>query len=246
MLSETWSFLTAWYNLPFTLMVFTCMLLATLQVMGLSAEQDADVDADVDVDVDADVDVDVDADVAMEVDTDLDGDVDGDGDFDHDADVDGGSGLSSLALLAFLGVGKAPLLVVLMILLGAAGIFGWLLNSLAESYLRVYSAPVLALVLPLSLGLSSVLTSRTARFIGRALPPVSTTATRAHALVGRRGVVTSPFVDHKYGLVRLRDAGGTLISVFAIIDDEIPIERQSEVVLVAYDLKSKRYTVTRS
>jgi membrane protein implicated in regulation of membrane protease activity len=88
-----------------------------------------------------------------------------------------------------------------------------------------------------------LISSRTARFIGRALPPISTTATRAQALVGRRGVVVSPFIDEKYGLVRLRDVGGTLLSVFAIIQSGEPIKRGSEVVLVAYDPALKRYTV---
>jgi membrane protein implicated in regulation of membrane protease activity len=66
---------------------------------------------------------------------------------------------------------------------------------------------------------------------------------RAQALVGRRGVVVSPFIDEKYGLVRLRDVGGTLLSVFAIIQSGEPIKRGSEVVLVAYDPTLKRYTV---
>jgi hypothetical protein len=43
--------------------------------------------------------------------------------------------------------------------------------------------------------------------------------------------------------VRLRDVGGTLLSVFAIIQSGEPIKRGSEVVLVAYDPTLRRYTV---
>jgi membrane protein implicated in regulation of membrane protease activity len=242
MLNDAWSFVFAWYNLPFTFLLATCLLLATLQFLGLGGEHDGDVDADIDVDVEVDVDVDADLDLDAEADL----DVDGDSGIDHSAGVDGGSGALSLHFLAYLGFGKAPLLVVLLILFGSVGVLGWLFNSLAEGYFTSYPSIVFAAVLPLSLMIGTFFTSRTARFIGRALPPVSTTATRAQALVGRRGIVTSPYVDGKYGLVRLRDAGGTSISVFAVIDGEEPIERQSEVVLVTYDTAGKRYTVTRS
>ncbi len=92
---------------------------------------------------------------------------------------------------------------------------------------------------------SSVISSRVTRFIGKVLPPISTTATRADALVGRQGVVLSPQVDGKYGLVRLRDKGGTSINVFAVVDSEEPIDRDNEVILVGYDSAHKIYTVTR-
>jgi hypothetical protein len=81
--------------------------------------------------------------------------------------------------------------------------------------------------------------------IGRALPPVSTTATRAQALVGRPGTVISPFVDGRYGMVHLRDDGGTLISLFAITEDEAPIARGQSVILLSYDAAQRRYLVAR-
>jgi hypothetical protein len=90
-----------------------------------------------------------------------------------------------------------------------------------------------------------MLTSRITRFIGRALPPVSTTATRAQAFVGKPGTVTSPFVDDRYGMVHLRDDGGTLISIFATTEDEKPIARGEEVILLSYDAARRRYLVTR-
>jgi hypothetical protein len=56
--------------------------------------------------------------------------------------------------------------------------------------------------------------------------------------------VISPFVDDKYGQVRVRDQGGTLITVFAVAHSA-PISRSSEVALVSYDTAHKRFTVEK-
>lgn len=229
MLANAWSFVIAWYNLPFTILLVICALLAVLQLIGLGGEDEAqEVDQEVELDQDADLDQDT--------------DVDHDADTDHDTD----GAPTTLSVLAFIGLGKAPLLVVLLIFFGAIGILGWVLNSLVQGVLGSYPNAAFIAVIPLSVIAGGLISSRTARLIGRALPPVSTTAMRAQALVGRRGVVVSPFIDEKYGLVRLRDVGGTLLSVFAIIQSGEPIKRGSEVVLVAYDPTLKRYTVANA
>ncbi|MCI0394092.1 MAG: YqiJ family protein [Chloroflexi bacterium] len=253
MLRDAWLFISAWYNLPFTFLLGTCVFLTALQLVGLGGEQDGDLDADFDADVDADLDLDADLDADVDADLDLDADADVDVDADAEADLDADHGdfdadgvPSALAALAYLGVGKAPLMVVLVILFGSIGLAGWFLNSIVEGVLGAYPAVAFAAVLPVALVSGSLVSSRTARLIGRALPPISTTATPARALVGQIGVVTSPAVDEKYGMVRLRDSGGTMISVFAVVEGEEPIGRASDVVLVDYDPQQKRYTVTRS
>lgn len=257
-----WTFLIAWYNLPFTLMLGIGLLLAGLQVLGLSNDGDADADADVDADVDADLDADADADV--DVDTDADADADTgislhhdldldhniehgtDHDVDHDVDHEvSRDSLSGFSWLAFIGIGKAPLMVVLLIVLLTTGLLGWFLNGLAIGLLGFFPGLLLLATFVVSLGAGSLVTSRVARFIGRALPPVSTTATRAEALVGRSGTVISPFVDNRYGMVHLRDDGGTLISLFAITEDEQPIARGESVLLLSYDAAQRRYLVSR-
>ncbi len=243
MLANALSFVTVWYNLPFTILLVICALLAVLQLIGLGGEDDShDIDHDValDHDLDIDHDVDLDQDADLDHDAGVEHDVDHDGDVDHEAD----SPAATLSVLAFIGLGKAPLLVVLLIFFGAIGILGWVLNSLIQGVFGSYPSAAFIAVIPLSVIVGGLISSRTSRFIGRALPPISTTATRAQALVGRRGTVVSPFVDEKYGLVRLRDSGGTLLNVFAINQAGEPIKRGNEVVLVEYDAKLKRYTVT--
>lgn len=227
MLTEAITSIVAWYNLPFTIMFMLCGMLAVLQLIGLGGDGDADADIDADLDMDADLDVDADADL----DADADADLDADGDFDL------------LSVLAFVGVGKAPLMVVLVILLGSMGIMGWTLNTLVQTLFGSYPAWSFGLILPLSFVIGGLISSRVARLIGRALPSINTTATTAVGLIGRRGTVISPHVDGHYGLVRVRDQGGTLINVFAITPDDEPIARQSEVALVEYDVEKKRYTV---
>jgi membrane protein implicated in regulation of membrane protease activity len=236
MLNNVWSFISAWYNLPFTALLALCIVLAGLQLIGLGGEADHDADADAGADLDHDVDLDHDADLDHSVDHDIDHDVDHDA--DHDADGGG-----ALAVLAYIGMGKAPLAVVLLILFSSVGILGWVLNSVVSGLLGAYPGIAFAGVLPVSLIGGGMLSSRVSRLIGRALPPVSTTAMRAQALVGRRGTVISPYVDAKYGLVHLRDQGGTLISVFAINPSDLVIKRGNEVVLVSYDAVKRHYTV---
>ena len=230
MLAEALPTMFTWYNLPFTIMLVLCGLLAVFQLVGLGGDGDSDLDADFDADLDADIDLDFDADADL------------DADIDADADLDVDGGLDFLSVLAFVGVGKAPLMVVLVVLLGSMAIIGWTLNSLLEAALGSYPTWGLIIVLPLAFLIGGFISSRVARVIGRALPSISSTATSAAGLVGRRGAVISPRLDSRYGLVRVRDQGGTLINVFAITADDEPIDGKSEVVLVEYDAAKKRYT----
>lgn len=207
------SFMTVWYNLPFTILIVFAVLLAALQFVGLGGDADADVDADVSA--------------------------------DQDLDIDGADVPPVLTLFAFLGVGKAPLVVVLFLLLGTVGVLGWLMNSITQRVLGTYPDFAFFAVLPLAFIIGGLLSSRAARFIAWMLPPISTTATSSKALVGRRGVVISTKVDKKYGRVQVRDRGGTRISVFAITSDDIAFERSTEVVLISYDPDQKWYIVDR-
>lgn len=233
-----WKFLIAWYNLPFTLMLGLGVTLAALQLLGLSHDGDTDIDADAEIDADMDGDVAADVDAEISIQHDLEHEL------DHDSDIDHAS-LSGFSWLAFLGIGKAPLLVVMLIVLMSTGLLGWFLNGLAVGLLGVFPGLLLLATFMVSLVIGSLITSRITRLIGRALPPLSTTATRAQALVGRPGTVISPFVDGRYGMVHLRDDGGTLISLFAITEDDQPIARGTSVILLSYNAVQRLYLVTR-
>ena len=247
MLSSILTFMLAWYNLPFTFLLAVCLLMAALQWIGLGgdhdtdAEAEGDLDGDLDHDLDSDFDHDLDHDLDSELDHDLEGHLDHDANLGETADASGSE--SGFSILAYLGVGRAPLLVTLLLLFGSVGLTGWIFNGLAISVLGTYPVPILACALLVSLGLGSLVSSRIARAIGRTLPPISTTVTSAHAMVGRRGTVISPFVDQRYGMVHLRDSAGTLISVFAITQAAQPIRRGEEVILIDYNPDKHLYTV---
>ena len=125
------------------------------------------------------------------------------------------------------------------------GVIGWLLNSLIQELFTTYPSLAFAPVLIACFLSGGVISSRLARLIGRALPPVVSTATSMKDLVGRPGVVLSRQLDSKYGMVQVRDKGGLTINVFAIVQDEDPILQDDQIVLVAYDEQEKRYTATR-
>jgi membrane protein implicated in regulation of membrane protease activity len=213
--------LGSWFNVPFSLLFVLCLLMGVAQLIGLSGDVDPDVDGDADVGTDADGDI--------------------DHELDHDVDHDV-AGSPTLAWLAFLGVGKAPVAVVLLLLFGAISILGWVFNSAVQSIFGGYPNPAFLPVLLFSLMGGAWITARVSRVIGRALPPISTTATRAQALVGKRGTVISPFVDARYGQVRVRDIGGTLINVFAVAHSS-PIPKSTDVALVSYDAAQRRFVV---
>jgi hypothetical protein len=231
-LGSLWAFVSAPHYLPFSVLLLVSVLLSVLQLIGLGGEQDAD--ADVDADVDADADADADADTST------------------DASVDGDAAPGGvLGALAFLGVGKAPLAIVFAILTGSIGLSGWLLNILLGAALGPPGGIVLAAVFAFSLLLGGLLTARISRAIGRVLPPVLSTATSQQALVGCMGTIVSPSIDSTYGLVRLRDKGGTMINVFAVpesdeSDTSVSLRQGENVMLTSYDIENNRYVVRRA
>ncbi|MEP7356664.1 MAG: hypothetical protein ABI847_05450 [Anaerolineales bacterium] len=220
------SFAFAWYNVPFTVLLGLCVLLAVSQLIGLGFDHEAEADLDTEAEFHAEADADA--------------DVEGDADADSEAEAETDASLSPLAMLAFVGVGKAPLLVVLVLLCSTIGLSGWGLNGLVGG-LGFWAHLV---VLPLAAAAGVLVSARLARWLGRALPPVSTTASRARELVGRLGTVISPQIDSRYGQVHLRAADGTLISIFAITDSPVPLRRGERVVLVGYDRPARRYWVS--
>jgi membrane protein implicated in regulation of membrane protease activity len=212
------SFLFLWYNLPFLLLLLLCLGLGLFQFVGGMDGGDVDADADVDADIDADA--------------------------DADADSNAGGDGPNFSLLSFIGFGKAPLLIVLMILFGSIAVSGLVLNWIAFRMLGAVTGVSFAVVLVVASVLGAVTGAIATQIIRTILPPLTTTASHAQELVGQQGTVISPFVDEKYGQVRLRNPGGVMISIFAITHSTMPIKRGAEVMLESYDPAKRVYTVT--
>lgn len=201
-------------NIPFLVALGCCVVLAAMQIAA--GFGDADADTGVDADADAGVDVDVDA--------------------DADAPT-GGAGA-----LALLGVGQLPLMLILMVFLGCFGALGLLANTLVVGVTGGYPGWALFAVLLLSAAAALPLTGALGRQVAR-VAARSTTAVTSAQLVGRVGQVVSAGVSRSYGRVQVRDAHGSLHTVFAVADTDEPLPERSDVALVAYDDRERRYTV---
>lgn len=227
---NTATLLFSWYNLPYLAALGAGLLLALLQLASGFGEGDADADAEVDVDVDVDTNIDMDADAELEI--------DGEPDIDapDDALPEGGGPLAAL------GIGRIPLMLVLMALLGSLGAVGLLTSTivaaLANGYPSLAFVPVLLGSLVVALPLTRLISGGLAR-----LAPRTSTAVGNNDLVGRAGTVISPSVSQTYGRVSVRDSHGTLHTVFAVIERGEPLPERSEVAVLAYDANQRRFLV---
>jgi membrane protein implicated in regulation of membrane protease activity len=205
-----------WTTLVFLLPLLLGVLLVAGTALGLGG---VDLDADVDVDMDVEVDVDVDADV------------------DADADADGTSGNvgAALSVLHLLGVGRAPLSVLLMVASIAFGAVGLGAGFLGAPFVVSFPVAVAA-----ALGGTSL----SARLLGRLVPTTESYAVERSALVGCLAVVELR-VDDDFGVAHVTDSRGTLHKIRCRVDDT-PIGKGAVVVVTDFDPESGLYEVTRS
>jgi len=208
-------------------------------------EVDHDVDADLDGDVDADADADVDADV--DADADVDHDIDADADADHDADGEaghgGGGGSSSIfAAMTWLGIGRVPVSIVLLVLMLSWGVIGFCSNQVLRQ--RIADPARIGVVsIAIALVGSALVTRVTTRLVAKVLPDGETYAVRRHELLGSVGKAVSA-INASFGLVAVHDEHGHLFQVPARTRGEgIEISKGANVRLVAYTAKNRTFHV---
>ncbi|MEM1013547.1 MAG: hypothetical protein AAGI46_15165 [Planctomycetota bacterium] len=203
------------------------LALAYLFAYSLSGWTFGDADVDADLDVDADVVLDLDADVDFDADVGVDAAV-VKPDIDVDTDIgDTPSGI--LNSLTWVGVGKVPLSIVLMVLLLSFGVVGFATNQLLRDAMGVLAV---AVSLPLAVVLALVVTATTSQLIARYMPLSESSAERRSSYVGRRGTVVFT-VSPKTGTISVRDAGGDLYQLPARTRDGT-IAPGTDVVLTDY------------
>ncbi|MCH9055532.1 YqiJ family protein [Synechococcus sp. PCC 6716] len=181
------------------------------------------------------------------------GDEDAEVDTDADAlevDIDGEEGMSLLTLLHWLGVGRAPLILLLALDFSFLGLLGWLLNVLF--YLVNGSWPMGgwgALIAIVAIGSSLGLGSLCSRPLGRIFAQFSED-TSGDRLLGCQGHVSSAQIPPSgagIGQVSVLDAARNRLTVPAVLppwatvipqyrQDVLIIDRQgSEYVVIAKD-----------
>jgi len=250
----TIQWLLGWWNLIFVVPFGLAVLYLGIYTLSGWTFGDADADGDFDAHIDADVDahLDADTDVDADADTDLDADADTDADADHDADHDaesdgagGGASQPSIAMqaLSWIGIGKVPASIVLMVLALSWGFIGFVANQALN---RDGSARVILISLPLAAIGSLLISSGLSRLFARVLPKSETYARRRHELLGSVGEALYD-IDQKFGMANIRDDRGNLFQVGCrseTINSAIP--KGSHVKLVGYNAKEQLFYVVQS
>lgn len=219
----------SWWNLIFVLPAVGAFLYLLLLASGAVAGDTGDVDADLDADLDADVDA-----------GDLHGIEHAFGGATPDSETPPGGVAHVLSLI---GVGRAPLSLLLISFCLLWGLLGWVGNTVFGS---VIAAPALFIWPSLALALvgSLVLTRLLAGGLHRLLPATETYAVSNRQLVGRLASVRYA-VTANAGSAQLYDDQGRLHEVpVRVLPGEAPIPAQSTVVLWRYDPVTSTYLAT--
>lgn len=239
MLTAEWIF--GWWNL-----VFLAPFLLALIYLGVYAASGVTFgDADADADLDADADIDADSELSTAAHGEIGTDAGTHAEIGHESDLHasghtnghahGGRGGASLfTALTWLGLGRVPLSIVLMVLFFTWGAVGFAINVLAR---ELFPSPgrLLLLSLPAALAGSLVLTGAVSTAIVKLIPLNETSARRRHALLGSVGEAIFT-IDQAGGVVVVRDAEGNLAQVAARPEPgAAAIVKGSKVRLVAYD-----------
>jgi hypothetical protein len=218
-----------------------------LGVYTLSGVGFGDADADghgFDADADADVDTDADADVHVDADVDSDAHVDADSDSDAqvhgDAQAPAGNHSFHMLALSWLGVGRVPLTLIVIVLLLTWGASGFVTNTLLRPHEGWQAARV---SLPIALAVSMFITRGIVMFMGRFVPLNETYAVRRGELVGCIGEAMYG-INEIFGLAVVRDQRGDLHQVLCRVGAGVaPVEKGTKVKLVAYGAKDRTFFV---
>lgn len=147
-----------------------------------------------------------------------------------------------MGALAWVGVGRVPLSLVLMVLLLTWGFIGFVTNQfLRDSTPRVWMIPLVSL--PVA-AVGSVLATRTlTRAMSRLMPTEETYAKRRSDLLGEVGEAVYA-IDERFGVAAVRDDRGTLHQVACRVEPgAMPVRKGSKVLLVSYDADRNIYHV---
>ena len=214
-------------NLPYWIFLTAGVLLFLLVIGTGGGEDDLDLDGDVDVDLDIDVDADLELDIDASVSA-----VESEFDTELDAEFSLGQ------VLGWLGIGRAPLLLLLAIDLSTWGMAGWMLNVLVGGLLGAVPVGLAGgAVLGGSFAIALATGSALSRPIGKIFASFGEDAS-GDRMVGCLGRVSSarlPSVrTQQIGQVDVLDASRNLVTVSACLPDwaAVPAVRGDEVLVI--------------
>lgn len=249
-------------NLPYWIFLAAGTVLFGLVILSGGGGEN-DVDADIDADLGVDLDPDIDLDLDIDADFDIDADVDVDADLDIDAGVDTpthmnaisnvnvspnadvDSGVTALDILGWLGIGKAPLILLLALDLCLWGLLGWMANVIIGSIWRIPTGIWGVPILLGSMAIALLLGGQIARPIGQIFASFGESAS-ADRLIGCIGTVSSARLHKvstgKIAQVDVLDPAKNLVTVNAVLplwvkvqpkigDKVLVVERSDQVYL---------------
>lgn len=153
----------------------------------------------------------------------------GDG-FDGGEAGDAGGGALA-TVLSFFGIGRAPLLVVIVAFLTCFGLAGFAVQATVGKLLGFYLAPALASI-PAVIG-GAVVSRRVAILLGRLIPDVETSAVESGSFIGRTAVLTLGRASPgRPAQARLRDRNGQRHYVMVEPDQADKTFREGERILL--------------
>jgi hypothetical protein len=214
-------------NRPFAIAIAAMLMLGFLELLlamggfGMMGVLDNlvpdDWDLDADLDVDASVDMDLDADM--------------DADLDADADVGGGAGAFLQMVLGFFGIGRVPLLVVIVAFLTSFGLAGYVSQSIVHGVTGYYLSALLASI-PAFFG-GSFATRYIAIGLGRLIPDIETEAVETKTFIGRTAVlIMGEARAGKPAQAKLRDHNGQTHYLLIEPDQADMVFREGDQVLL--------------
>jgi membrane protein implicated in regulation of membrane protease activity len=196
-----------WYNVVFTASIVFWVLYLFITAIGGSTSDHMDVSHDADPDFH---------------------------DISHDVHHEVGHGHSLTSnILSFLGVGKCPISIILMLLGVSFGFIGLVCNG----FFSTFKLPAI-LYFWVSAGIALIaavaFTRACATLIGRYMPRKGSTAIEdLGCLVGLHGE-TSTIVDKDSGRVKVQDQYGSLHNIYcATVEGDDPIPPNTEVLIVS-------------
>jgi len=143
--------------------------------------------------------------------------------------------------LGWLGAGRVPLSLVIMVLMLTWGVAGLAANvATRERAATGWTAARVAL--PVALGVSLFVTRALVMFLGHFLPANETSARPRRALVGRTGEAIFA-IGSSFGMAAVREDGDLLQVPCRVAPGVEPIAKGSQVRLVAYLEKDRAFYV---
>ncbi|MBI4458044.1 DUF1449 family protein [Candidatus Uhrbacteria bacterium] len=217
--------LFAWQTLVFLIPLVGGVLLAAGSIFGFG---DANADADGDADMDADTDADAESDHASQ--HALDG---------HEIHHDGHGSVSKA--LSILGIGRAPMSLVLSTAALTFGGIGFIANSFLSQFLPGWLYGLVSL--PIAFVGMVALTGRFAGFMSKIMPATETYVLTKRDLITSTGELILP-AGKAHGLMQVHDRGGNVINASCRTNGE-ELQKNAPVLVIDYDQTDDVYVVER-